>query len=193
MEQQGLAPVPQEQQVIPPEAGQADGGNVSPEEQKMYDLFVDNAYTLIYDGKTFPSVIKALGATDDPIVNLANAATSIVMRLKDSAEESGNPVSNDVIMHGGIEIIEDLADTAEKAGMNTYSEKDLEAAAYRAFDMYREFEESQGKTDKDAAMQDIQMIKQAEADGSLGDFFGKAPEGEQPEAQPVEEQPEQGS
>lgn len=152
-------------------------GNVTPEEQASYDKFVDNAFKLIYSDKTFQQTIKSLSASEDPIANLAGAAVTIVTHLKESAEKANAPISNDILMHGGVEIIEDLADTAEKAGIHSYTDQELEGATYRAFDMYREHQEIQGKTDKDAAMKDIEQMKQAEANGQLGAMFPGAKEG----------------
>lgn len=141
--------------------------NVSPEEQAEYDEFVNNALNLIYDEKTKDRVIERLGATDDPVDDLANTVAVTVMGLQDSAERSGRKISDDVLFHGGIEILEDLANLAEKAGIHSFSEDELEAATYRALDTYREMATQAGKIDPEALKQEFGSILQADKQGAL--------------------------
>lgn len=158
----------------PPEAqGPVDQGeqpNVSPEEQAQYDRFIDMAFRLIYDQKSFPSILKRLTATPDPVEGLAAVVVMVVSRLKDSAKQQGLELSNDVLFHGGTELLEDLADTAAKAGIHQYTAQEMEKALYRALDLYRTMEQREGGSDPRPFQQDWDALVQADQQGRLGDL-----------------------
>lgn len=166
---QGGAPAPQG---VAPEVGYQGEGNVAPEEQAAYDKFVDNGFKLIYDDKTMPNILNLLQSSQDKILNLASAALNVVMHLKESAKNAGREIPPDILMHGGVEILEDLAELSDKAGIYEYSQDEIEGATYRAFDMYREMEDQRGETDQEARMAEMQELAQAEKDGRLGEMFG---------------------
>ena len=132
----GPAPMPSAGQ-SPPDMGGTD--QASPEEQDAYDRFVGRAMQFIY-GDAFDRVLKMLQAGDDPIDGLAVTAASIVSRVQDAAEQAGQKLSGDILLHGGAEIVADLAMIATKAGIHDFeqSPKDFEAAWYRALDEYRD-------------------------------------------------------
>lgn len=145
--------------------GDADDGqqpNVSPEEQAQYDRFMDRAFRLIYDERTFPTILERMRATPDPVEGLAAVTAMVVSRLKDSAEQAGVIIDPDVLFHGGTEILEDLASTAEKARIHAFTPDEVEAALYRALDIYRQTETQAGKLDRGAAQRDWQSIVQAD-------------------------------
>ncbi len=142
-------------------------GNASKEEQAQYDEFVTNAMSLMNDEKGLQGLLKAIGGDDNPVEGLANVVASIVMRVEDSADKSGTKISGDVLIHGGAEILEQVADLAEQAGVHEFTEEELESATYMAMDIYRDARQSQGKLDQGAFGQDLKELQAAEADGSL--------------------------
>jgi len=118
--------------------------NVSPEEQAEKDQFVGNAFTVIYDKKTLPLVLQRLRGVgmnrrhgSDPIEGLAQTTVLIVGQLQDSAQRAGKTITSDILLHGGKEILEELADMAGNAGIHDYAEAEIEGAFYRAMDLYR--------------------------------------------------------
>ncbi|MBM3534876.1 MAG: hypothetical protein FJX60_17755 [Alphaproteobacteria bacterium] len=117
-----------------------DQANVTPEEQAQYTAFVENALRLYYGDKTggrLQATLKALSASGDPVQDLAATAATIVQRVEDSAKDRKVPLAEGVVFHAGAEILEDLAELAEKAGIHTFSEEEVEKAGYRAIDLYR--------------------------------------------------------
>jgi len=181
----------------PAEEPQAEG-NVSPEEQGQYDQFVKNAYALIYDPKMLPegkpgsehAIVKRIAAGGNPVEGLANATVMIVARLSESAKENGTQISPDVLFHGGMEIMEDLANLAMVTGVHTFSEKELEQASYVAMDMYRSIKGNE--IDPNVIGQDLEMLKQASDAGKLDELApGLSTMGtEQGEGEPAEDEGE---
>lgn len=158
--------------------------NVSPEEQAEYEQFMNNALSLLYvdgeDGSQVqPAILEALdvGMQADPngpnpaIIALANAAVEIVSKLDDSAREAGSPVSDDVLMHGGLAVVEELAEIAEAANIYDYSEEEMTGAYQQAVDMYREKAIADGRTSKETLEGQFREINEAEAAGKLGDVL----------------------
>lgn len=148
--------------------GEAPEGNVSPEEQQEYELFVDNAIKLMSEPRVAGALRQNLQA-EDPVDGLASAAVMVVKRLKDSAKKAGREVNPDVLMHGGAEILEILASTAAKAGIHDFSEEETENALYRAMDLYRET--SKDEIDQEAHKQDFGQLIEAERSGRLGEMI----------------------
>jgi len=158
----GQQPMPGEE----PTPGGDEQLNVSPEEQAQYDQFVNNGLSLIYDEKTMPHIIKTLSA-GDPVEGLASAVVLVVTRLQDSAEKAGRKIGPDVLMHGGKELLEDLANLAGKAKIHDYNDDELQGAMFRALDLFREMQMKQGKIDKSAVERDMNMLVEADKSGRL--------------------------
>lgn len=148
-------------------AGQAQGQKASPEQQTQYNQFVNNGYHLIYaGGKTSPGILKSL-ASGPPVRALAMTATTVVMTLVDSAHSSNHDLDPAVILHGGKEIFQDLADLSSKAKIHTYNDADLGNAWVMAMDLTRVKMVAAGLVDPAAFQRDIQELNQAEKDGDL--------------------------
>lgn len=150
----------------PPPTGPAEmETNVSPQEQEQYDQFVTNAMSIMNDKKGIEKILKVIESGDSPANGLANAVAGIVMRVENSARQNGQEISGDVLLHGGMEILEQAADLAEQAGGHAFTEDELESASYIAMDLYRE--SSGDKMDQDKQAESMQELQAAEADGSL--------------------------
>jgi len=151
----------------PPSGDSGEEGNVSAEEQKSYDEFVANGMSLMNDEKALDVLLQSIQGDGNPIEGLANTVASIVMRVEDSAQQNGVEISGYVLMHGGMELLEQAADLAEQAGVHEFSDTDLESALYLSMDIYRTARQGQGKLDQNKFVQDLEEVKAAEADGSL--------------------------
>ncbi len=117
------APAPQEQP------------NVSAEEQTEYNQVVNNAYNLLYEN--MPALLKSIAGGGDPVTGIAQAVANVMSRLVNSAAQAGKKFSGGVILHAGIEVLEDLADLAKDAGIDDLTDEELESATYLAAEMYR--------------------------------------------------------
>ena len=141
--------------------------NVTPEEQAMYDEFVDNAFSVIYDEKSLPQIIESLKGDGDPVEGLANTAVSVIARVQDSAEQAGQPLPPDVVFNAGVEILENLADLAGKAGVHEYTPQEIEGGTFRAMDIYREMKGRDGGADRPGIVSDFNQIVELDQAGRL--------------------------
>ena len=141
--------------------------NVSPEEQAQYDEFVTNAMTIMYEPEIASALVDRIQFDEDPVSGLTDAVVMVINKLQTSAEESGLVLDSDVVQHGALEVIEQLADMIEQLGGHAYSQKELEAATIRAFDTYREQLQSQGKLDPQSMEDDLMTLIDAENAGVL--------------------------
>lgn len=165
-----------------PAEGVDDGdgeANVTPEEQAQYDKFVRNGLEIIYPkgegAQVSPKVIEQLSAGAEPIENLANTAVQITIAVEDSAEAGGVQLDDAVVMHGGIAILEELAEVAEAAKIHDYSEDELQGATYRALDLYREIGQQTGKVDPEALKAQFGEIVEADKRGDVQSVLPQIP------------------
>lgn len=101
------------------------------------------------------------------IVALASTAVEITKKLDDSAREAGQPLTDDVLLHGGTEVIEELATVAQMAGIHDYSDDELSGAVTTAMDMYREKAIADGRTDAETLKGQWGELIQADKDGTI--------------------------
>ena len=173
------APVGAEPDMMAPGAGDEQGETemddeqgeaVTPEEQAQYDAFVKNGQKIIYgSGKVSSKILKALDGDGDPISGLATVTVMVVSRLVTSAKEAGQEISSDVVMHGGSEILADLADLQKEAGIADLSDDEQETAFYKAVDMYRDMEQKTGGIDEAGLEEDFMTLMEANENGTLDD------------------------
>ncbi len=179
------APAPTGGIQAPGPVGGEEQPNVSPEEQKVYDQFVDNALSAVYDDKSLPQIIESLKGDGDPLDGLANTAVAVVVRVQDSAEKAGQALSPDVVFQAGIEILEDLAELAGKAGVHEFTAQEIEGATFRAMDIYREMKGRDGGADRPEIVESFNRVVALDQAGKLDEmapglterFGGGAPGG----------------
>ena len=147
--------------------------NASPEEQEQYNMFVSQAFNLIYDEKMMPQIIEMLKGEGDPIEGLARAASMVISRIRRSAIEGGVDLSGDVLLHAGTEILEDLADLSREAEIKDYTQDPdaLEAAYFRALDIFRVELQENGELDPEANQADLELLAQMDEAGELETVF----------------------
>lgn len=147
--------------------------NVTPEEQAEYDLFVKNAMEFIYteEDKVLPDVMNRL-ATGNPVDGLAQTAVWVVGMVESSAKASGREMSNDVVFHGGREILEQLVEVAEAGGGHDFTAKEIESAWYKALDLYREAATPEGgRFDPKEAADEFLALNEADQQGNADDVL----------------------
>lgn len=158
----------------PAKMGAEDDGAVeaSPDEQAAYDGLVNKAYELIYrGGKTNPQILESLKGAGEPVDGLANTTAMVMMRLEDAAERQGKKFPPDVMLHAGVEVLEDLADLAGQAKIHKFNEEEIQGATYQALDIYRATRQKQGKLDMGAIQQDFGQIMEANKAGRLNELL----------------------
>lgn len=146
--------------------GESDG-DVTPEEQAAYHLFMSNASKVMFDKAAMPKLVEQLRG-GEPVAAVAQAAVLIVARLEDSAEKkTGAQVDPDILLNAGREIVGALAEIAEKAKIHEFTEQEIEAAYLAAVDQYRSLRMGQGKINPADYQGAWQELQQANADGSI--------------------------
>lgn len=142
--------------------------NVAPEEQTQYDQFVKNGMEILYrkDGTVEPEVLKRLSTGKKPIDTLAQTGVWLAMMLEQNAKQSGQPIPDDVFMHGSRELFEQLAEIDSAAGVHDFKEAELQGAWYNALDMYREANSDEGDRFKpDEAAAAFEALNEADKEG----------------------------
>lgn len=114
--------------------------NVTPQEQQQYDAFVQNGMQVLYtkDGKINPEVVKRLSTGKQHMDTLAQTSVWLVMMLEQNAKQAGTDIPDDVLMHGGRELFEQLAEIDETLGIHKFKQAEMQGAWYQALDLYRE-------------------------------------------------------
>ena len=151
--------------------------NVSPEEQAQYDKFINNAYRVIYDEKMAPQLLKKIQNAEDPKAELAMSAVNVVMTLQEKAEASGAPVSDEVLFHGGLAVVEDIANFSNVAKAYEFSNTEIEEAVMAAVDLYGSMALDAGKVDEQGAAKSYQEMLAANEEGRLEEVLPGATEG----------------
>lgn len=185
----GIAPGAQQMQPgqPAPQPGQApqatqdgadDSTNVTPEEQAMYDQFMENAFQIVMpEGDqpaqavmdqlqgNFPPELQEMLAKVDPALNpqsvtdnVAATTALIVLYLQSSAQEAGQNVPGYIAFEAGHDIAASLADVV---GID---EQASEMAFYRACDIYRQISPF---VDQDELAQEFGQLVEAEKSGAL--------------------------
>lgn len=153
--------------LLNPKNQATDVSSVSAEEQQQYNRFVGNGMQMMFAEEGLSTVVESLKGDGNPVEGLANSVVAVVTRLEDSAKQAGEAVSGDVLYHGGVELLEQLADLAKVAGVHDFSEDEMESAMYLALDTYRITREQDGGLPQDRMKADMQELEQAERDGTL--------------------------
>ncbi len=171
-ESRGMKPTAAVEEQAAPE-----GEAPTPEEQAMYDQVVNNAYELI-DGDTeegkgsarlnqLMARIKKAVDVKDQVEGLSAAVVNVMVPVITSAKQNGMDIPLDVMLPAGQEVLERLAEDAEKLGIHKFTPEEREAAMYRATDTAREMLQKAGVIDQEAAKMDLSRIQQAEQSGQL--------------------------
>ena len=151
-----------------------DTPNVTPEEQKQYDEFVQNAMRIIYteDGKVQEEVMARMGTGDKPIDTMAQTLTWLVMLVEQDATRNGVALSDDVLMHASGELLGQLVEVSEAAGLHEFKEAELQGAWYQALDMYREANSDEGgRINTDDASAAFAALNEADMEGRADEII----------------------
>lgn len=107
-----------------PEVVEGDGAeeqpNVTPEEQAVYDKIVVGAQAMIYSDETMPSIVGKLrdfARQKGAPFAIGHTAAMILASQRANAEEAGEQLDEELLLAAGSEIVADLLDIAEAAGL----------------------------------------------------------------------------
>jgi hypothetical protein len=162
----------------------------SPEEQAQYEQFVNSGLAMIYPeqspGEVNPAILSSLrgqfepdalamfedaqpALTDSPQDSVA--ATAVLLTVMN---EGRGEFTDDVVMHGGAALIEELVEVAEAAKIHEFSDKEMEGITYRAMDLYRI---SSPRADPAALTEEFKQLMAANEQGTLNKVLPGLPGG----------------
>lgn len=96
-------------------------GNGSDPEQQSYTALVANGMSMIYQDKVMPQILQMIGQEGgNPVDGLVNAVSLVMVRLEDSAAQSGQQFSPKVKTAAAKELIELIAELAGPKGANLH-------------------------------------------------------------------------
>jgi hypothetical protein len=108
------------------ENGAGAGQGATPEQMKQVNLFINNAYKIIYSDEMLPRVEEGLKGAGDPVSGLSEIAALIILRVARDAFENGIKDPG-VLVAGGAAVIDDLAELSERLGVHQYSQDEITA------------------------------------------------------------------
>lgn len=173
--------------------GSMDEGSLeqaSPEEQAQYEQFVKGGMAAIYPpqspgevnpailanlkGQFEPDVLHLFEAAEPPLTDSPQdsvAATAVVLAVM---LESQGQYTDDVVLHGGAALAEDLMEISEAAKIHDFNEQDIETVTYRAMDLYRI---ASPRADPAALTEGFKSLMAANEKGNLGAVLPGLPGG----------------
>ncbi len=164
----------------------------TPEEQAQYDQFVGAAMDVIYPkgesgsvsapvmenlrGSFAPEALQMFEVVDPPVTDspVDSVAATAVLLTALAENAAGQDISDDVVMHGGVAIIEELVEVAEAAKIHDFSEQEMEAITYRAMDLYRQ---TSPRVDQEALSAEFAQLLDADQRGELSNILPGLPGG----------------
>ena len=121
---------------MPPQAAGGGVEDASPEEQALYNRVVALALLALYDEKMMPKTLKFIEQSSDPVEAVSEVASQIGMRVFAKAKEDGVDIPGDVLLHAGEEIVEEIIELVETAGLAEFTPEQAEKAFYATADKF---------------------------------------------------------
>ncbi len=104
-------------------AAPVDAKKLSPELQKKFDMFIINGMEIIHDQKTSDGFLKRIGTNPEPTKAIAEILVDIVVRLTDSAQQAGQEIPPEIVLHGSNLLLGEIVGVLEASGLETLSEE----------------------------------------------------------------------
>lgn len=152
-------------QQVQPEGEQP---NVTPEEQKLYDLVMTQAQAIVYNEHGVQAVVDKLKAMpDNPAKAIGHTAAMLLRSVKGGLARAKIDVPDDVLFHAGTELVADLTELATAAKVITQDQAPHvgQEAIFEGLKTYGEVEIANGELTpegKQKAQQDLDAAKNLE-------------------------------
>jgi len=168
-EGQGAAPAQQEgAQEQPKGFSAAQGKQAAPELQEQYNRFVGMCMKLLWDEKFLPKVVQMFKKHPNQTDAMASIGASIAQRIYMEAKKNGHEIPPEILVHGGWEVIQEIAMVAEAAGEQGIEPDEIETAYYLAADKVREALDQAGLIDPQMVQEQSEQIRQMAGDDLIG-------------------------
>lgn len=137
---------PAQKSILADAVDQQTNTQVSPEKQAIYNRVAPKALGMIHSPKTRDQIVKRLGV-GDPVQAVAQVTIMILTQVTTSAKEAKYNIHDDVLAIVGHEVINNLIEVSEAAGIHKFTDEEKEAAMYAATDLYLQNKEKSGELD----------------------------------------------
>ncbi|GAB5434808.1 MAG: hypothetical protein EpisKO_41780 [Epibacterium sp.] len=156
----------------PPKPGQtgdaaSHGKQASPEMQKVYNRFVGACMLVVWDEKFMPKALELFQKNPNQTDALASVTAGVVQRVFQEAKKKGTSIPLEVLVHGGLEVVQQVAEMATTGGVQGIERDEIETAFYLAADKLREVLVSSGDLDLSEAEQGLQQLRAAGGDDAF--------------------------
>ncbi len=159
-------------------AQQAPDGQATPEEQDLMENFLARCVLLIHSEDMRDDFREMLEDAPDIVDGIAEVGAMVINQVRTMAEESGQEIDDQIILHVGGEIGGILAEFAEAGGLGEVTDQQIEAAIPIGADKYRRLLAESGKLDEEAYKGKMQAFIDADNSGDLEQMFAIPPEEE---------------
>ncbi|MDI6789393.1 MAG: hypothetical protein QME44_01700 [Thermodesulfobacteriota bacterium] len=109
---------------------------VDPKTQEQYDVVMANGMNILHDEKVSDQIINQIMESPEPIEAIARATVDLIMRLEQSASAEGIQVADNVKMNAANQLMGEIMNLAEIAGMEPLSEEERYKAFSTAVSIY---------------------------------------------------------
>ena len=109
---------------------------VDPQNQEQYDVFMANGMNVLHDEKVSDQIISQIIKSQDPVESIARATVDLIIRLETSASQNGVQVADNVKMQAANQLMGEIINLAEMAGMKQLTDEERYKAFSLAVSMY---------------------------------------------------------
>ena len=154
-----------------------DGEQASPEEQDQYEKMITNAMSTLH-GEQSDLILEKLAQDGDPEQAVGDVVVSLIVKLYESAEEAGQPLSDAVILNGGEEILNEVVNLGMIAGVWGDIDEDegetiQQEAMLIVMDKFGRYLEQQGRFNPEELDQGVQSANSGAFDSKINPSEGE--------------------
>lgn len=152
--------------------------NVSPEEQKQYDTVVVKAMELLYAKDRLPVLVDKLKQGTDNISGaIGHSAAMTMLTIARTVQSQGQEIPEDVLYAAGQEIVGQVTDIAEAAGLvkSEVKQKVAEAALFEGLRVWGQQMGSTGQIDGNKQQEAAGLLQQAGIQQDTSNLPGHGP------------------
>lgn len=149
------------------------GGDVPPEMQEQFDIFVANGMNIIHDEKVSNDLLNRI-LKGNPVQAIAEATVDMVTRLSDSAAENNMALTNETLVHGSNILMGEIINMAEAAGMQKLTEEQRTQSYQLATSMFLDNSVKSGKITQEQLVQLGEETKKANPEAGQMPAEGQA-------------------
>ena len=151
-------------QAAAPQAPGMERTPATPEQQAVYNRFVGMCLMMLWNEQFMAKATKMIKQHPDETDAMASIGAAVVQRVYMAADEQGQPVPLEVLLHGGLEVMQEVARFAEASGVQGIDENEIETAFYMAADKVREALVQAGMVNQDEMAAEFEQVREAVGD-----------------------------